>query len=111
MINMELLEKQGMLHNKTKIEEIMLDIKEVFGFLEYVINTNYYHDFLKRMVSDIEKWEFELQELWGFKRDATRHRYWYRVPGCTCPIMDNDDRLGVNERVINSICPYHSIKE
>jgi hypothetical protein len=50
--------------------------------------------------------EFKLQELWGFDRNANFHRFW-EFPHCTCPNMDNNDRLGSSYHVIDMSCPVH----
>lgn len=47
---------------------------------------------------------YKLQDLWGFKRDKTKHRS-YRLPHCTCPKMDNDDAGGYY--YVNADCPVH----
>ena len=52
--------------------------------------------------------EFELQDLWGFSRDSSMHR-WFEFPGCECPKMDNEERMGVPQagRIISGCCPIH----
>ncbi len=49
--------------------------------------------------------EFELQDLWGFPRNANYHRFWYR-PKCQCPRMDNDDSYPYRH-VISGGCEIH----
>lgn len=50
--------------------------------------------------------EFLLQRAWGFTQDESYHRFW-DIPGCTCPSMDNADRLGFNEKIFSGSCPIH----
>ena len=51
--------------------------------------------------------EFTLQELWKFGANANFHRFWEQ-PQCTCPRMDNEERLGHDYGfIISSICPVH----
>ena len=54
--------------------------------------------------------EYTLQFLWGFDLNDKMHRYDYRLRDCTCPIMDNDDRLGVDERIHLMNCPFHGVQ-
>lgn len=52
--------------------------------------------------------EYVLQFLWGFELTDKMHRYDYRIKGCTCPKMDNDDRVGTDQRVVRGGCPIHN---
>ena len=54
--------------------------------------------------------EFQLQSAWGFPSDANFHSYWYNLPHCTCPRMDNYDARGEVANYINSGCPVHGEK-
>ena len=56
-----------------------------------------------------EQMEFDLQKLWGFEEDNKFHRFW-DFPKCSCPVMDNEDRIGVSERVYLSSCLVHGNK-
>jgi len=53
--------------------------------------------------------EYNLQDNWSFPRDKSMHRYWYRLPKCTCPIIDNDDTM--MQDVINTNCLWHGCKK
>lgn len=55
-----------------------------------------------QMYTDVE---FELQDLWGFPRNANFHRFWER-PKCGCPRMDNEDWYP-HRSVISGDCPLH----
>lgn len=57
----------------------------------------------------LQQLEFDLQREWGFTPDINHHSYWYRVPHCTCPKMDNQDYLGSGE-IVASDCPVHGDK-
>jgi hypothetical protein len=61
---------------------------------------------LKNFAKMFEKLEFLQQELWGFKKDRSWHR-WFEVPKCTCPKHDNAARVGSEENVMDSTCPIH----
>ena len=56
----------------------------------------------------VEQCEFDLQKAWKFKQDRRYHSWWFRVPKCACPKMDNYERVGAtDQRIINLNCPVH----
>lgn len=61
---------------------------------------------LKVLAEKVKEIEFELQRLWGFDKDETYH-YWYEVPKCQCPKIDNAERRGTNYQIVNMDCPVH----
>ena len=61
---------------------------------------------LKFYMEEVRKCEFKMQELWGLKADENYHTYWMMPKQCTCPKMDNLDRLGFG-RIISEDCPLH----
>lgn len=52
----------------------------------------------------------ELQRLWGFEENNRYHRFWV-FPKCSCPKMDNEERLGSDQFVFTSSCIVHGSKE
>ncbi len=61
---------------------------------------------LKEYAEMIEKIEYFLQETWGFEKNKNYH-YWYMLPKCVCPKMDNKENYGTDIRIINRECPVH----
>ena len=63
----------------------------------------------KDQVNLIEELEYEMQEVWGFDKDSSRHYYSFLIPECSCPVIDNKDYAdsGSNIRVYNATCPIH----
>lgn len=61
---------------------------------------------LKMLAALFDSLESEQQELWNFPRDVNFH-YFFEFPGCTCPKMDNRERLGTPYRIIAQDCPIH----
>lgn len=60
----------------------------------------------------LDKWqqnEDRLQLAWGFPLDRTM-QVWYNIPHCSCPKMDNADRLGTQYQVFSMDCVYHGTK-
>ena len=64
---------------------------------------------LKFYATIITNIDFELQELWGFKRNIDMHRWW-EIPHCQCPAMDNQDAYGTKYNYYNEMCPIHGEK-
>lgn len=50
--------------------------------------------------------EFHQQELWGFEPNENMH-YWWLVPKCRCPHLDNAERYGTPYRITSLACPVH----
>lgn len=63
---------------------------------------------LRECAARMEEIEFELQKAWGFTPSREFHTYWYQVPHCTCPKLDNKDNVGTSLRIIGDDCPIHS---
>jgi len=62
----------------------------------------------RNLMDLIEDTEFELQEAWGFPKDARFHTHWLRIPGCSCAKMDNlDIAYRGRGKIINGGCPIH----
>lgn len=97
--NEALAESQGLTDN----EKMRLDQKyaELFGVL-------YNPGAWNSPVAQVRKIEFDLQKLWKFEQDPKFHRYQLYIKGCTCPKMDNEERVGRTEDRIHSFsCPWH----
>lgn len=60
------------------------------------------------LIDEFTAREFKMQEVWGFSQDVNFHRFW-DIPGCLCPRMDNDERVGTPYKVYNGSCPIHGM--
>ena len=60
--------------------------------------------YIKELLTNIE---FEMQDRWNFKQDINYHIHWLKLRGCSCPKMDNKERVGTGYYVIDSKCIYH----
>ena len=58
----------------------------------------------KNRLQDIE---FKSQEAWGFNKDINYHIWWLDLPGCSCPRMDNRERMGIEGNIHVETCPWH----
>lgn len=61
---------------------------------------------LKALAKFFSKLESEQQRLWHFDVDENYYRF-FDFPGCTCPKMDNAERLGTPYHIISMDCPIH----
>jgi len=110
VLNQRLVKKQGL------TEDDVRKVMELHEFREGVFNSMEKLDPLKRSdVENLRVWaaiveetEFKLQDAWKFTRNRNMHSWWYRVPHCTCPKLDNEDNMGLPYRTINASCPIHS---
>jgi hypothetical protein len=106
MINMDLAMGRNLSEITVKlIEQNHEAIEHMFkGIDQHVSELGY-----KGVVDYIEIIEYRLQYLWGFPMDKNYHKYWFEVPGCTCPKLDNHDMIGSSRAVFNMTCPFHGI--
>jgi len=58
-------------------------------------------------VAELEIINTTLQKLWGFPADRNYHEWWL-LKNCSCPCMDNRERLGTPFRIISVDCKWHS---
>ena len=66
---------------------------------------------LKKLAEKITDIDFDLQEAWGFERDEKFHTWWYRLPKCICPKIDNRDCVGTVLRYTSHDCPLHGLDD
>jgi len=45
---------------------------------------------LRKMFTEVTELEYQLQDIWGFDLDASKH-YWNHAPHCTCVFKVIDD--------------------
>lgn len=104
VLNPNLVKKQNLSDEQiTKITELHTEKRHLMDLMTKVDTVS----LLKYYANQIENIEFSLQELWGFPKDRNYHRFW-DVPKCTCPKMDNLERIGTEYKIYNSNCPIHS---
>lgn len=59
-------------------------------------------------VQFIEDIEYTMQGVWGFSRDRDFHTHWIDLKGCTCPKIDNRERMGSPYKITALDCPWHA---
>jgi hypothetical protein len=67
----------------------------------------YYFQTYKDSVECVESLETTLQFLWGFSYDKNYQTYRFGFKECTCPKMDNRERVGTGEFVYDKSCVVH----
>lgn len=105
-LNEGLIRKQGL--NEESIDKLLVLHKrklEIYQFIETIEDEEALRVFAKH-ITDLE---FNLQETWGFPKNAKFHRFW-ETPKCTCPKMDNEDAYPTGYYVISGDCPLHGSK-
>ena len=105
VLNSRLLDRQKAWDNLDEIKNLHLEKLKIFEQMEL---TDVKED-LKNYAQEIEQLEFKLQKAWGFSQDRNYH-YWYDVPKCICPKLDNRDNYGTEYRIFDSTCPVHGTK-
>ena len=61
---------------------------------------------LQVIAKKVEELEFYQQELWGFPKDACRHKFWL-MPQCECPKISNEEKYGSGYVEYADFCPIH----
>jgi hypothetical protein len=51
--------------------------------------------------------EYTMQSLWRFPLSSKHHIHQFYIEKCTCPKLDNRDRIGSGYFVYNKGCTYH----
>ena len=59
---------------------------------------------LQALVQDLRGLEYNMQRLWGFKRQQSMHSWWYQMPHCVC----GPDHFAGFDIEISPDCPIHS---
>jgi len=106
-LNPHLIKQQ----NRTEVEvlkivELHARLHRAFDEMEAETET----ERLQKLAALVKELEFHLQEAWGFERNADWHSWWFQVPHCTCPILDNWDRVGTEFAVLTTGCPIHKTR-
>lgn len=51
--------------------------------------------------------EYDMQRMWRFDQDSNFHSWWFQLPHCSCPKIDNRERVGTDYIVVDMNCPLH----
>lgn len=102
-LNRELLVRQGV---SKESEQALLRTHKIKALLVEEMELTDDPALLRQLAQTIEELETCQQILWNFAPDPTKH-YWWAYPKCKCPKLDNQERWGVDQRIISMDCPVH----
>jgi len=102
LLNKHLLDKQLAWDNL----ELILLLHSLRLHLEDEMKATDDPKLLKAMDLEYTQIEFELQDAWGFPRNAKFHAFWNR-PKCICPKIDNSDSYPTGFYITRQDCPLH----
>lgn len=103
LINIELAKKQKL--TTQEIEGLKLlyeELSSIFLKAEQATEKE-----LMILSMQLEELEYKLQEAWKFEKNPNKHSYWYKIPQCTCPKLDNADLWETGTRIFNPQCMVH----
>ena len=103
------LAKQGVTREQRE------ELEHIYALLELTVNTakileeddDLTYATGSVISTTVQNIEFQLQKYWNFPQNPDFHSYQFRLPGCTCAKMDNQERVGSPYKVITQTCPYH----
>ena len=111
ILNKKLIAEQKLV--QSEIDNIMrlhYALQEVFDLMEEMDPSDgqYVVDQLHRMALVVESIEYNLQRVWKFPQDKTRHTWWNRAPHCICKATAKGfEMVGFKGCVVNNKCPVH----
>jgi len=113
-LNTKLIMDQGLDTSEIKnLINLHKRLKNIFEDEEKLIKEykeNPSEEIKKHLLSlsdQVKEIEFELQKNWHFDQNEDYHSWWFRQPACSCPIIDNFERVGVPGFIINQECILH----
>lgn len=92
--------------NEVAIERLKMLHREQHRLIK-LAEQNLHDVYMLRLINRmIEEIRFELQRTWKFPMDKNFHHFW-RVPGCKCPVIQNEALWPNGNYYINTACPVH----
>lgn len=108
-LNEHLVTKQGLTkENVLEIKLIHVTLQDYFMQVSKQDPYDWSASDKRSIIETVEQLEFILQRAWKFEQNRNMHTWWYRVPHCTCPKLDNMDNMGTEHRYYSMTCPLHS---
>ena len=106
MLNKVLLKTQKVSEKQEKkLLELHSELDEIFHTV-YLMTDEVAEKLGYSLTIAIKDIEYQMQANWNFNQDANYHTWWYRMPKCSCPTMDNEERFGVS-KIISHKCIIH----
>jgi len=108
ILNKKLIKKQG-LSEEDELELVRLHQTkdQLFDFMEKLDPVE---DRLQLQLYGqlLESLEYNMQRVWKFDQNVAYHSWWYQVPHCKCPKMDNADPM-YPYKIFTVNCPVHGV--
>jgi len=95
---------------ENRMEILLLHKERHFLFQQCRATQHNDYAMLAKYRDDLKDLEFNLQAAWGFDQNVNYHTYWFQLPHCACPTMDNYEYVGIDVNVITMDCPMHGDK-
>jgi len=99
-----------LIHEKCLTQKQVNKIKDLHIerlMTEATLNQQYDNASIRAWYNVWEQIQFELQDAWGFPRNAHWHPS-HRLSLCSCPKIDNADMLGTPYSVRVNTCKLHN---
>lgn len=90
----------------TKFEDVELLFKRRLELECSILDFLENQDHLKSLKKEWTQNELEIQKAFGLEQNTKYHKFW-RMIGCTCPKIDNEDNWPSGYYFINGNCPIH----
>ncbi len=105
-------------YNQKLIEQQKLNDKDILNLdklykeLDTLLTNSFYdtEESASNTIKELTMLEFKLQDTWKFPLNQDYHKYHLQLPLCTCPKIDNKERLGIGTMIVTKGCMYHSKK-
>ena len=112
ILNQRLIEKQGLTDEDVRHLEYLHKIRaDLFDLCERIDPDDSLGILdLRTYAALLESLEFDMQRVWKFEQNADFHSWWYRIPHCKCPKMDNSDPIFHGRRIFTNMCKIHGAK-
>jgi hypothetical protein len=110
ILNQNLIDKQELTPDEVaEIEQLHVVREELFDIADDCdLDDPASVATLRTMAALLESLEFDMQRVWKFPQDRSFHSWWFRIPHCQCPKMDNADPIYFGNRIFSGNCPVHS---
>ena len=110
ILNKRLIEQQGISNDDVAELEYLHDVRETLFRRAQNCDPTFAPDLqeLQLYADLLESLEYNMQRVWKFPQDSAFHSWWYQLPHCKCPKLDNSDPIYRGRRIISGECPVHS---
>lgn len=91
------------------IRQLQCMAKEINIMLENAVDDKAKPEVIVVLNRLLTQTECALQTLWEIPVNTKWHSYWLKNERCTCPRLDNYERMGVGDFIYDITCPVHGL--